>query len=138
MGPRAPETKQAWKELNECFGKCPKCKTDPFEGLDAVSAYTAPGKSLYDVLVALISADIARLGSKTSEIAAGVKQLAELKNSHSGYLQALSESYVDNYAELANVHIIEEALECKNCGVTWKPEKWEVDFHELGMVTYHY
>ncbi|WP_435147644.1 hypothetical protein [Halobaculum sp. P14] len=138
MGPFAPETKQAWKELNEHFGRCPKCGTDPFVGWEALSSHTAHMKALYEIAHALAHADIAKLSSNMSDAAEGAKTASEVRHSESGWLQGLSKHLADRRSEASNVYIREEKFECKECGAVWNPEKWDISLKELGFVAYTY
>lgn len=138
MGPHAPETKQAWKELNEHFGRCPKCETDPFVGWNALSSHTAHMKALYIIANSLARADIAKFSSRLSDAAEGGKALNKVKHSESGVLQSLSEHLTKAHSEAANVVIKEEKFECKECGAVWNPDKWDISLTELGFTAYKY
>ena len=138
MGPHAPKTKQAWKELNEHFGRCPKCGIDPFVGWGALSSHTAHLNALFVIANALARADIAKFSSQISDIAQGGKTLADVRHSESGVLQGLSEQLADTHSEAANVDIKDEKFECKECGAIWNPEKWDTNLTELGFTVVKY
>ena len=138
MGPHAPQTKQAWKELNEHFGRCPKCGTDPFVGWGALSSHTAHVKTLFVLVNDLARADIAKFGSRISDVAEGGRALNEIRHSETGALQGLSEYLTKAHTEAANVKIRKEKFECKECGVIWNPEKWNTSLTELRFTAVKY
>lgn len=138
MGPHHPKSKQAWKELNEHFGRCPKCGIDPFEGWGALSSHTAHMKALYSIVHSLANADIVRLSSTVSDIANSGKALSEVRHSESGVLQGLSELLTDSHSDASNVLIKEGKFECKECGAIWDPEQWDTSFSDLGFTVIKY
>ncbi len=138
MGPYAPETKQAWKELNEHFGRCPKCGTDPFVGWGALSSHTAHLKALFIIANSLARADIAKFSSRVSDVAEGGKTVARVRHSESGILQGLSEELTNVHSEAANVVIDDMKFECKKCGARWNPQKWDTSLTELGFTVMKY
>lgn len=138
MGPLAPETKQAWKELNEHFGRCPKCGTDPFVGWDALSSHSSHMNAFLGIVISLVRADILMLSTQMSDILEGGRKLGEAKDSDDGLLQGLSEALINVHSDVSNVHIEDEKFECKECGVTWKPAKWDTSLTELGLTAAKY
>ena len=138
MGPFASETKQAWKELNEHFGRCPKCGIDPFVGWNALSTHTAHVKSLDIIVNSLARFNIAKFGSRISEVGEGGEALTEIHHSELGALQGLSEYLTKAHSEAANVHIKEEKFECKECGAVWNPKKWDINLKQLGFTAAKY
>lgn len=138
MGLRAPETKQAWKELNEHFGRCPKCGVDPFVGWDALHSHSSHLKKFYSICVALKNAELIKIGSKTSDITDAGKLAADLVDSKKGSFQRLSEILIDSHSEVANVTINNKKFKCNSCGAVWNPDKWEIDFKDLGFAAYNY
>lgn len=135
MGPYSAPTKQAWKELNEHFGKCPKCGVDPFVGWEAVATYSSPIEPAQTILSLLTSANILELASSAPII---LERVEQIKESESGYLQAISKSTMESYPQLCNVQVKEEKCECEKCGATWRPNKWEMDPVEFGFTVKKY
>ena len=97
-----------------------------------------PCKTLFVLVNDLARADIAKFGSRISDVAEGGKVLNEIHHSETGALQGLSEYLTKAHAEAANVDIREEKFECKECGVIWNPEKWNTSLTELGFTAVKY
>ena len=138
VGPYSPETRQAWKELNEHFGRCPKCGIDPFVGWDAVSSHSRHFVKIKLLLTQLQTARILELSSKASELAETTKLAIDIATSEEDTLQKLSEILVDAHSDISNVTIENNKFRCKACGAIWNPEMWETSFRDLGLTAYKY
>lgn len=106
--------------------------------MGALSSHTAHVKTLFVLVNDLARADIAKFGSRISDVAEGGRALNEIRHSETGALQGLSEYLTKAHTEAANVKIRKEKFECKECGVIWNPEKWNTSLTELGFTAVKY
>ncbi|MFC4450043.1 hypothetical protein [Halorussus aquaticus] len=141
MGPFDPRTKKAWNKINERFGQCPKCGTDPFENYAAIKSYSKPSLYLTGIVAALAANNVVTVvtsSDKVPEFGEYVDALVNETSSSSG-LAKISSAVMSAEADVSNVRILDSGkFECQNCSAVWNPEHWETSLSELGLTAAKY
>lgn len=138
MGVRHPRTKNAWNNLNQRFGKCPNCGTEPFEDYSALKSYSPPVRALAGVMSALHTGEILTIVAVADELVDFSEYISKTYDTDSTGLARISSAVIQGNSDLSNIKLEDRCFTCNNCGETWDPGKWEVTFTELGLTAYQY